>query len=343
MATSPTTTHLLVANPTAQSGKNAERVAKAQRLLTEAGLKVEMMPTEPAGRTTEKVRRALDSGQYGCVIAMGGDGTFREVASGIMLSTRRDEIALGMLPTGTANDQGRSFGLDPSEESIARNVLVIRGHHETRLDAGHIVGLDVHGRKLAEAYFFDSAGWGLSARILADRNEDRKVVEQIPGLRHVYRDQAIYAGALVKNLLGSYVTSDKFVAHVESEGGLTTLTRLSDLVIKATRIYGGAWVFDPTSKHDDGLFEVVPARGRRDWFARVAKAAEKPLVPGDALDALGIEPSEIFRSGRLHLKFEVPPGNASLAAQIDGEEFPATPQVRIEVLPRALRLIVPIA
>lgn len=335
-------THLLVANPTAQSGKNVERVTRAHRLLTEAGLKVEIMATEPEGRTTEKVRRALDNGPYTCAIAMGGDGTFREVASGIMLSQRRHEVALGMLPTGTANDQGRSFGLDPSEDALARNVLVIRGGHETRLDAGHIVGLDADGKKVAEAFFFDSAGWGLSARVLADRNEDRRVVEQVPGLRHIYRDQAIYAGALVKNLLGSYVTSDKFVAHVESDGRPTTLTRLSDLVVKATRIYGGAWVFDPTSRHDDGLFEVVPARGRRDWFARVAKAAEKPLVPGDTLEALGIEPSEIFRSGRLHLRFEVPQGNAQLAAQIDGEEFPATPQVRIEVIPRALRLIVPV-
>jgi diacylglycerol kinase family enzyme len=30
-----------------------------------------------------------------------------------------------------------------------------------------------------------------------------------------------------------------------------------------------------------------------------------------------------------------------LAAQIDGEEFVASPRVRIEVLPRALRLVVP--
>jgi diacylglycerol kinase family enzyme len=33
--------------------------------------------------------------------------------------------------------------------------------------------------------------------------------------------------------------------------------------------------------------------------------------------------------------------SAPPAAQIDGEEFPATEQVEIEVVPRAIRLVVP--
>lgn len=334
-------THLLVGNPTAQSGKNAERITRALRLFADRGLRCDVLHTEPAGKTIGLVQAALDRGKYGCVISMGGDGTFREVASGLMLSARRDDVAMGMLPTGTANDQGKSFGLEADEGSLADNVAVVCGGHETRLDAGKIRALDVLGTVQSEAFFFDSAGWGLSARILAERNEDRKLVEKIPGLRHIYRDQMVYAGAMVKNLLGSYVVSDKFTVHIESNGQKRTITRLSDLVIKGTRIYGGAWVFDPTSRHDDGLFEVVPARGRRDWATRVVQSHEKNLLPGQALDALGIEPSEIFRADVFDLRFEVPPGNAHLAAQIDGEEFLATPRVRINVLPQAIRLIVP--
>jgi diacylglycerol kinase family enzyme len=157
----------------------------------------------------------------------------------------------------------------------------------------------------------------------------------------VYRDRAVYAGALLKNWAGSYLSSDKFTTRVELDGKPYTLTRVNELVVKATRVYGGAWVFDPTSRHDDGLFEVVAARGRRDWLTRVLTAQEHGQLPGEALDALGIEPTEIQRGARIELRFEVTRGHALPAAQIDGEEFPTAPRVTIAVLPRALRLIVP--
>src|SRR5580658_2297167 len=101
-------THLLVGNPTAQSGKNAARIERARTALREAGVTCDLLPTLPDGATIAAVTRALDDGGYGVVIAMGGDGTFREVASGLLESKRSTGIALGMLPTGTANDQGRS-------------------------------------------------------------------------------------------------------------------------------------------------------------------------------------------------------------------------------------------
>jgi len=153
-------THLLVGNPTAQSGKNAERIDRALALPREAGVSAELLPTLPGGKTTEAVRSRLDAGGVRAVIAMGGDGTFREVASGLLMSHVKDDVPLGMLPTGTANDQGKSFGLEASPEALSANVAAITRGHETRLDAGLI-----RGGELTE-YFFDSAGWGLSARVL---------------------------------------------------------------------------------------------------------------------------------------------------------------------------------
>src|ERR1700722_2273535 len=118
-------THLLVGNPTAQSGRNSERIERALDLLRRAGAPAELLPTLPDGKTIGAVREALDSGGVRVVIAMGGDGTFREVAAGLLASQARTDVALGMLPTGTANDQGKSFGLDASPESLATNVRVI--------------------------------------------------------------------------------------------------------------------------------------------------------------------------------------------------------------------------
>src|SRR5262249_19776309 len=103
-------THLVVGNPTAQSGKNQERIQRALALLKDAGIAADLLPTLPGGETIGAVRAALETGSYRVVIAMGGDGTFREVAAGLYTSERRADVALGMLPTGTANDQGKSFG-----------------------------------------------------------------------------------------------------------------------------------------------------------------------------------------------------------------------------------------
>src|SRR5947209_3622620 len=102
-------THLLVGNPTAQSGKNQERIEQARALLKDAGIAADLLATLPEGKTIGAVREALDAGTHRVVIAMGGDGTFREVAAGLYTSKRRAEAAMAMLPTGTANDQGKSF------------------------------------------------------------------------------------------------------------------------------------------------------------------------------------------------------------------------------------------
>jgi len=331
--------YLLVANPTAQSGRNAGRIEEARAALKRRRAACDFLATEPGGRTVGAVAEAVDGGGYRCVISMGGDGTFREVAAGLLESERRDQVALGMLPTGTANDQGKSFGLAAGD--LERNLEVILAGKQTRLDAGRIRALDDRGEPRAQAAFFDSAGWGISARVLARRNVDRRRVEDDAVLREVYRDQLVYAGALVKTFLESYVVSDKFTARIEVDGTPVELTRLTDLVVKNTRIYAGAWILDRASRHDDGLFEVVPFRGRRDWISKALSEHELSPLGADLLGMLGVEHSRPFRAARLSLRFEVPDGGEPLAAQIDGEEFVATPRAEVEVLPRALRLIVP--
>lgn len=331
-------THLLVGNPTAQSGKNKERIDRALVLMSEAGIDAELLPTLPGGKTIGAVREALDAGSHRVVIAMGGDGTFREVAAGLFTSERRDEVAMGMLPTGTANDQGKSFGLEATPEALARNVDVIRAGHETRLDAGIFRS---GGPDAPSDYFFDSAGWGLSARVLAQRNKDRAMVETLGPLKELYRDHAVYAGAFLRTFLESYVVDDKLRVEAELDGKKVELDGLTDLVVKNTRVYAGAWVFDRSARHDDGVFELVPFRGKRDWASKAIVDLDGNPVTEEMLNEIGVEHSRSLRASRMDLRLFAPEGGAPLAAQIDGEEWPASPHVVIEVAARALRLIVP--
>jgi diacylglycerol kinase family enzyme len=329
--------HLLVGNPTAQSGKNQQRIDQALALMSSAGIAADFLSTLPEGKTIAAVCAALEAKPYAVVVAMGGDGTFREVAAGLYTSARREEVALGMLPAGTANDQGRSFGLQADKGALARNVRVLRAGHETRLD----VGTYRAGGDGEAAYFFDSCGWGLSARVLAQRNKDRAAVEQLGPLKELYRDQAVYAGAFLKTFLESYVIDDKFRVVASLDGQRVELDGLTDLIVKNTRVYAGAWVFDETSRHDDGIFELVPFVGKLDWTSKAIRDLEVVPLNEELLEQVGLEHSKTLRASRMELELFAPEGGAPLAAQLDGEEWPANPRVRIEVAARALRLIVP--
>jgi diacylglycerol kinase family enzyme len=332
------TTHLLVGNPTAQSGKNQERIARALELFASAGVDAKLLPTLPNGATIGAVRQALEADErIRVVIAMGGDGTFREVAAGLFTSNAKERVALGMLPTGTANDQGKSFGLEAIPEALERNVDVIREAHETRLD----VGVYRSGESNEPTYFFDSAGWGLSARVLAQRNKDRAFVEGFGPLKEIYRDHAVYAGAFVKTFLESYVVDDKLRVEAVLDGVRFTLEGLTDLVVKNTRVYAGAWVLDRTSQHDDGVFELVPFRGKRDWASKAIVDLDGNPLTEDLLNEVGIEHSKPLRASKMELSIFDPPGGAALAAQLDGEEWPANPTVTIEVVRRGIRILVP--
>lgn len=331
-------THLLVGNPAAQSGRNQERIETALELLKRRGLGAALLPTLPGGGTVRAVREALEADPaIQVVIAMGGDGTFREVAAGLFTSAARERVALGMLPTGTANDQGKSFGLEATPAALERNTDVIREGHETRLD----VGVFRSGAAVEADHFFDSAGWGLSARVLAQRNKDRALVETLGPLKEIYRDHAVYAGAFLKTFLESYVIDDKLHAEGHLDGQPIHLEGLTDLIVKNTRVYAGAWVFDPKSRHDDGVFELIPFRGKRDWTSKAIVDLDGNPVTEEFLNELGVEHSKPLRFSKLELTIHDPPGGAPLATQLDGEEWPADPAVRIEVVARGLRLIVP--
>jgi diacylglycerol kinase family enzyme len=331
-------THLLVANPTAQSGRAKKQIDKALALMKDAGIAADFVATLPGGKTVRAVQAALTAGSYRVVVALGGDGTFREVAAGLYTTTRREDVALGMLPTGTANDQARSFGLDPDEGALRRNIEVIRAGYETRLD----VGIYRAGGEGAPAdYFFDSCGWGLSARVLAQRNKDRAAVESLGPIKELYRDQVVYAGAFLKKFLESYVIDDKFRVTGSLDGQRVELDGLTDLIVKNTRVYAGAWVLDETAQHDDGIFELVPFVGKLDWTSKAIRDLEVVPLNEDILEGIGLEHSKTLRASTMDLTFVAHEGGAPLAAQLDGEEWPARHRVQIEVVKQGIRLIVP--
>ena len=332
-----------MANPTARSGKAKRYIDKAMEALEISRLHPEFFATLPDGATVEALAERLEKEDAARVIYMGGDGTFAEAAKGIILARERAgvDVPLGMLPMGTANDQGRSFGITAGSRALQRNVDVIAAGVEQWLDVGRIEAIDESGNPVATDLWFDSCGVGLSARILFQRNRDREFVERVPLVRRVYRDKLVYTSATIRSLLSGMVTRTSFSAELTTDGETRELTGVTDLLVQGTILYAGDWIFDATAKPDDGRFEVVVLRGHADWAAAAIAGHKRNPVTGDDLEVLGVSRRAVPKAKHIELRLFKPAGLEVIPAQIDGEEWVSANHYRIENLFHHLRIIVP--
>lgn len=312
---------------------DAARTAMAAR-----GWEVEFVATEPEGRTVGVARAAIDRGAAEVVVCLGGDGTFAEVARAILASERRPP--LGLLPSGTANDQGKSFGIKAGAAALTDNLDIIAQKYIQNIDAGRIVCLGEAGEEVGAELFFDSAGWGLQPDILATRNRDREFTKTIPLLRDFYRDELVYAGAALKEYLNSYIEPTKFSAEVRADGERHVYEGLTDLLVSNTAVYAGEWVLDRLSDADDGVFELVPFLGRRELFSKAIRDLKDLPIWQEHLDALGVTHSPVVTAREFELRL-LRRGREQIQTQIDGEQWLPGYWYRVQVLPRVLPLCVP--
>jgi diacylglycerol kinase family enzyme len=334
---------LLVGNPTARSGKAKKFIDEALDVLDETGLSPEFLPTLPDGKTVGSLADRLEREDVERVVYMGGDGTFAEAAKGIILARERSgiDVPLGMLPMGTANDQGRSFGIVAGAKALRRNVDIIADGIELMLDVGRIEAISSDGEVVAQDLWFDSCGVGLSAQILYHRNRDREWVEHVPLLRRLYRDKVVYTAATVRTLFRGLVGGTSFSLELVIDDVREEYVGVTDVLVQGTILYAGDWIFDPEAKPDDGRFEVVVLRGHADWAAAAIGGYKKNPVTGDDLEILGLPRRQVPRARAVELKLLRSDRSDDVHAQIDGEEWVSTDHFRIQNLFHHLRIIVP--
>lgn len=104
-----------------------------------------------------KIIAAEHIGKVDIVIAVGGDGTVNEVASGIVGS----ETVLGVLPYGSGNGLSRFLGVPMDPGGAVRN---INNWHVETIDTGRADG----------DWFFNMAGMGFDAHIAEVFSRDGK-------------------------------------------------------------------------------------------------------------------------------------------------------------------------
>jgi diacylglycerol kinase (ATP) len=109
---------VVIANPVAGRGRAVASARAAMALIEASGLETVLQETTAPGHGRE-LARAAAAGGAGCVLAVGGDGTLNEIASGLAHSA----CAMAVLAAGRGNDFAGALGLPHDPAGAARAVL----------------------------------------------------------------------------------------------------------------------------------------------------------------------------------------------------------------------------
>lgn len=137
-----------ILNPVAGKRRAPEKIVSLlQQELGDSSWDFDIVLTERRGHGYHLAKEAVAEG-YQLVVAVGGDGTVKEVASGLV----HTGVALGIIPTGSGNGLARDLDIPLNLKGAFR---VLLSGKESKVDTGVING----------RYFFSTAGLGFDARV----------------------------------------------------------------------------------------------------------------------------------------------------------------------------------
>ncbi len=195
-----------------------------RRAFAQAGVaENHVQTTARPGEEAALARRAIDEGAT-TIVAVGGDGTWSNVASALIRAEA--DCRLGLIAAGTGNDFAKSVGA-PARDCVASARLAVDGP-DCRVDVG----------RAEDQYFLNAVGFGF----------DVAVLEEAARVRWL-RGTLLYAYAALHQLL----RYDGIDVAFDAERP----TRRLIFVVANGRWFGGAFRIAPGASCDDGLLDAV--------------------------------------------------------------------------------------
>lgn len=302
----PRPTHVaLIVNP---SKRGSARTIEAVRRL---GLEPEwadplVLETTMAEPGAPQARAALEK-HPDIVIAAGGDGTVREVAS-VMAGT---DIPLGIVPLGTANLFARNLRLPARHPERCLKIALFG--NDRRVDVGRILITGPEpGAHSRDDVFLVVAGFGMDANAFA-----RTSVAKMRRLGWF-----AYFDSLTRTLFRK--GGDVGISLDEEEPA--TIELWSVMVANCGRIPAGLRLI-PRAEPDDGALDIVVMAPRTpaDWIPIAGKIILRTPFEIPALS--------YRRATSVRIRPNVP-----VAMQLDGDVFPAISDAIIRIAPGTLRV-----
>lgn len=258
---------------------------------------------------------------YGVVVAVGGDGTWSNVADRLVASGRED-VALGLLPNGTGNDFGRNMGYRP--DGAAEAVAALARGHRRKVDVGRLDTLSAseHAPDHFEArHFLNLVGFGFDIAVIDAAARARflkgELLYKVTALRQLFR----FPGARIDLTSGDGRVRD----------GRADEDRYLMLTISNGCYFGGGFPIAPGATVDDGRLHACRILDARPLQRlKLFNAAEKGRhVASDRVEVLD---DRSFR-----VTFPEPP-----RFEMDGEvRIAAERTLDVRVLPRKLSVVAP--
>ncbi|MGA2832911.1 MAG: diacylglycerol kinase family protein [Terracidiphilus sp.] len=307
----------LIYNPASGQHTLGRRQAidKALVILREAGVEAEALETSAPGSasllTVEAISRGCDA-----ILACGGDGTVHEVLQSLVGTN----IALGVVPLGTANALAANLGLHSSPAKTVRKLLAA---DPVRISVGQISYRAKKGATDSH-YFTVAAGVGADALFLSRLDPSlKRRLGYLLYLVEGFRVWATYSFPLFE------------AAFVERFSAQPRVEQISQLLAVRIRDFGGVLHnFAPgaTLHNNDLRLIAFKTRSRLSYFRFLLATIFGHQTFSSEIELLDA------------VSVECRPSNGSpmrVFAEADGELLGRLP-VRIEIVPDAVTLLIPL-
>jgi YegS/Rv2252/BmrU family lipid kinase len=299
---------LVIVNPASAGGGTRRRWNQIARAIQTAIGPFEHAFTKAPLHAVNLAGQAINEG-YEMVVAVGGDGTFNEVASGFFNENQiaSENKVFGIVPHGTGSDFARSLGLSNIEQACAR----LQNRAFRLIDVGHAKFIK-HNDQPFERIFLNVASFGCSGHVTKILSQKLKKVS----------GSLAYTLASFQALLGHQDMNVTITSDKESARDLL----ITNCSIANGRYFGGGIKVAPYAEVDDGVFDITiwSGFGLADFIVK-----RKALWSGAHISESGtlvFRASEVIASSATCVPFE-----------LDGESVGFLP-VSIKILPASLRL-----
>jgi YegS/Rv2252/BmrU family lipid kinase len=299
---------LLVYNPAAGRFSVRPFLASVIRSLSDYGWRMEVAETLNGRHTTQLASMAAAE-NYRAVFAIGGDGTIGQAAAGLLGS----QTALGVLPAGTQNVWARELGL------TAFTLLHWRALRENarRLAKAPSCAIDIG--LCNHQPFLMWAGIGLDAITVQKLEPRRRFVK--------YLAVPQYAATTIWNASIWHGMKLRVWADEQRVEGRFLLAVASNI----RHYLGGLAVISPGAYLDDGLMDL--------WLLSGDNLADAFRHFFDMLAGrhLTSEQARCIPFRKVRIESDTP-----FSIQMDGEPMLGAHEADIELVPKGLRVLIPL-
>ena len=310
----------VIFNPASGRGRGGRRIPAYLDLLGRHLGRFDHSITQASGDESRLARAALEAGAE-TVVAVGGDGTWSQVADQVI--GWPGGVRFAVLPSGTGNDFGRNLGLSYSSPEDA--VRALAAGRTRRVDVGRVASPSAPDRLRGDAsayrtrHFLNLVGFGFDIAVIDAAASARflkgALLYKITALQQLFRFPGVEMS-------------------IASAGRGTRAGRNLIVTISNGRYFGGGFPIAPDATVDDGfLHACIIADASPLRRAALFNRAERGRHVGES-------EVEIVPDRGFSVRF--PEAGDRPRFEVDGDVYgSAGHTVDVELLAGALEVVVP--